>query len=203
MTALRSPEDVLSLELKQIVSAERLLTRALPRMAKKVQSERLKELLDQRIQQGEELIEQIENVLEELEAPKARAKNVAAEGLIDDANQHLEDIDNERLSDPLLLASVQKIEHYCIAAWGTVRAMGQLMEQGSVVKAMEHALDEGKKLNQEMTKLAEEEINPQMLEASSQEEGEEGEEEDEEEGESGSSSQRGKSSSSKIRSRAR
>lgn len=189
MTALRSPEDVLSLELKQIFSAERQLTRALPRMAKKAQSERLKELLDQRIQQGEELIEQIENVLEELEAPKARAKNVAAEGLIDDANQHLEDIEDERLCDPLLLASVQKIEHYCIAAWGTVRAMGELMEQGSVVKAMKHALDEGKKLDQEMTKLAAEEINPQMLETSSEEKGEEEEEE------SGSNSRRGKSSS--------
>lgn len=201
MTALRSPEDVLNLELKQIFSAERQLTRALPRMMKKVQSERLKDLLDQRVQQGEELIENIEDVLDELDAPKAGVKNVAAEGLIDDAKQHLEDVEDEALCDPLLLASVQKIEHYCIAAWGTVKAMGELMGQGEVVKAMERALDEGKKLDQEMTKLAEEEINPQMLQGS-EEEGEESEAEEENNG--GSSSRRSESGggSSKSRSKA-
>jgi ferritin-like metal-binding protein YciE len=116
MTALRSPEDVLTVELKEIHTAERLLARVLPKLAKKVSSEHLRELLDQRLEQGERLIEDIEETLEEMEAPKARQRNLGAEGLIEDVNGHLEEIEDERLLDPLLLASVQKIEHYCIAA---------------------------------------------------------------------------------------
>ena len=75
-------------------------------------------MLDQRREQGAALIEQLDDALEELNVAKGRQKNVAAEGLIEDMGHHLEDVDDERFRDPLLLASVQKIEHYCIAAWG-------------------------------------------------------------------------------------
>jgi ferritin-like metal-binding protein YciE len=78
-------------------------------------------------------------------------------------NQHVEEIDDEKLLDPVLLASLQKVEHYCIAAWGTAAAMGRLMNQQSVVKTMERVLDEGKRYDEEMTELAEQEVNPAML----------------------------------------
>jgi len=170
MPALRSPEDMLATELKEIYSAERQLTRVLPRLQKKVSSERLREMLEQRVEQGEDLIEQIDDALGEMEVAKGRAKNIAAEGLIEDVNHHIEEVEDEKLLDPLLLASIQKIEHYCIASWGAARAMGELLGQKSVVKAMQHALSEGKKFDDQMTKLAESEINPRMVE-----EGEEGE----------------------------
>ncbi|MBV8535411.1 MAG: DUF892 family protein [Alphaproteobacteria bacterium] len=183
MTALRSPEDMFTTELKEIHSAERQLSRAIPRMSKKVSSQRLREILEQRLEQGEALIEKLEDALDEMEAPKARPKNIAAEGLIDDVNQHLEDVEDERLIDPLLLASVQKIEHYCIAAWGAARSMGELLGNDEVVKTMEEVLKEGKELDDEMTKLAEEEINPKMMSGAE----EEGEGEEEESNESGGS----------------
>src|SRR5436190_24198917 len=50
-----------------------------------------------------------------------------------------------------------------IAAWGTARSLGRLLEQEKVVKAMEQVLEEGKRFDEELTKLAEEELNPQML----------------------------------------
>lgn len=188
MTALRSPEDMLATELKEIYSAERQLSRALPKLAKKVESDRLKEMLDRRLEQGEGLIEEIEEALDEIEAPKSRPKNVAAEGLIEDMVQHMDEIEEERLCDPLLLASVQKIEHYCIAAWGTAAAMGRLLGQKNVVGTMERVLKEGKQFDDEMTKLAEQEINPRMLDG----EGGEDEAEEDEETERPSSSRRGR-----------
>jgi ferritin-like metal-binding protein YciE len=87
---------------------------------------------------------------------------------------HLEDLDDEKFRDPVLLASMQKIEHYCIAAWGTAAAMGRLLGQQKVVKTMEQVLTEGKQFDDQMTRLAEDEVNPRMLE------GNEGEEDDEE-----------------------
>jgi ferritin-like metal-binding protein YciE len=178
MPALSSPEDLLALELKQIHSAERQLSRALPRLARQVDSDRLREMLDRRREQGAGLIERIEDALEEMQTTKARQKNIVAEALIEDVNEHLGDIEDDAMTDAFILAAVQKTGHYCIAAWGTAAALAQLLDEDEVVQTMEQALDEGKRLDAEMTKLAEEEINPRMLDEG--EEDDEAEEEDDE-----------------------
>jgi ferritin-like metal-binding protein YciE len=172
MPAVRSPEDLLGIELKAIYSAERQLSRALPRLKKQVSSESLAQMLDTRLAQGEELIEELDTILDEMETNKAKPKNLAAEGLIEDVTQHIEQLEDERLVDPVILASVQKVEHYCIAAWGTSASMGRLLGASKVVKTMERVLGEGKKFDEEMTKLAEAEVNPAML-AEDEEEAEE------------------------------
>lgn len=172
-------------ELKEIHSAERQLSRALPRLAKQASSEALREMLEQRREQGTVLVERIEDALEEMQTTKGRHKNVADEGLIEDMQQHLEEVEDDRLVDPLLLASIQKIEHYCIAAWGTAKSMGQLLGAQKVVDTMEEVLEQGKEFDDQMTRLAEEEINPQMLDEGGAVEDEEEEEEDEEEKTSG------------------
>jgi ferritin-like metal-binding protein YciE len=143
----------------------------LPRLAKRVSSEPLAQMLQTRLEQGETLIDELDSIFEEMDLPKARPKNVAAEGLLEDINQHLEEIDDEKLLDPTLLASVQKVEHYCIAAWGTAASMGRLLDTPKVVQTMERVLQEGKRFDEEMTKLAESEVNPAML--VDEEEGEE------------------------------
>src|SRR5215208_2165467 len=82
----RSPEDLLTTELKEISSAERQLTRALPKLQKQITSERLREMLNRRRDQGAALIEQLDEIFEEMEVSKGRVKNVAAEGLLEDMN---------------------------------------------------------------------------------------------------------------------
>jgi ferritin-like metal-binding protein YciE len=163
MPAVRSPQELLAEELKAIHSAERQLSRALPKLKKQVSSETLAEMLDTRLEQGEALLEEIESILDEMETTKTKPKNLAAEGLIEDAQQHIERLEDEKLIDPVLLASVQKVEHYCIAAWGTAASMGRLLGAPKVVKTMERVLGEGKKFDEQMTKLAESEVNPAML----------------------------------------
>ncbi len=62
----------------------------------------------------------------------------------------------------MLLASIQKIEHYCIAAWGTAKSLANAQGEKTVVELMEQALNEGKRYDEEMTELAEREVNPAM-----------------------------------------
>jgi ferritin-like metal-binding protein YciE len=163
MAALRSADDILQAELKEIYSAERQLARALPKLMKQVSSDRVRQMLDQRREQAANLIEQLDEAFDEMNISKGRHKNVAAEGLIEDANQHIEQIEDERFLDPLLIAAMQKIEHYCIAAWGTVASMGRLLEEDKIIQTMERVLEEGRRFDQEMTRIAEEEVNPKML----------------------------------------
>jgi ferritin-like metal-binding protein YciE len=177
MPSIHSPQELLANEIREIYSAERQLSRVLPRLARKTDSSRLREMLDQRRERAAALIERLDEALEEMSISKGRQKNVAAEGLIDDMNHHLDEVDNEGFRDPLLLAAMQKIEHYCIAAWGTAAAMGRLLGEHKVAQAMERVLAEGKEFDNELTRLAEEEVNPRMMEG----EGEEDEERDSDE----------------------
>lgn len=163
MPSPRSAEDILTTELKEIYSAERQLTRMIPKLSKRVQNPQLKEMLDARKQQAETLIEELDEAFDEMEISKARPKNVAAEGLLEDINQHLEEIQDDRLLEPVLVAGIQKLEHYCIAAWGTARSMGKLLDEDRVIRSMGRVLDEGKELDEQLTRLAEEELNPMMM----------------------------------------
>ncbi len=169
--ALKAPQDLLTQEIKEIHSAEKQLSRAIPKLARAAGSEKLREMLQRRKEQGAILIEALDEALEEMEVSKARVKNATVEGLIEDATQHIDEIDDEKMLDAALIGSVQKLELYCIAAWGTARSMGQLFGQQKVVEAMQNAIDEGKRYDEEMTKLAESEVNPAMLDGGEEEEG--------------------------------
>lgn len=169
------PTELLLTELREIYSAENQLTKALPRLSNAIESESVRELMNRRLAQAEELIADIENVFEELEVQPGRTKNVAAEGLLRDAQEHVRKIERGPALDAVLIGAVQKLEHYCIAAWGTSRAFAEALGVESAAEAMQRAIDEGKELDQEFTQIAESEINPAMIEA-----GEEGMEEDDE-----------------------
>jgi ferritin-like metal-binding protein YciE len=159
--------ELLVLELQEIHSAESQLARVLPRVVKAVESENMRKFLELRLEQGERLIEELETALEELDESPGRKKNVAAEGLINDMREHIQEIAQSPSLDAVLIAALQKTEHYCVAAWGTAKSLGQAMDQKTVVRSMERALKEGKSLDEELTQLAENEVTPAILSQSS------------------------------------
>jgi ferritin-like metal-binding protein YciE len=182
--------ELLLLELQEIHSAENQLSRMLPRIIKAAESEKLQQMLGERQQQGERLIQELESVFDEMEQSPGRKKNVAAEGLINDMREHVQEIEQGPALDAVLIAAIQKTEHYCIAAWGTARSLAQAVGEETTVNSMERALEEGKTMDEQLTELAEQEITPQLLGAEEAEEQDEeevseemeaGEEEDEEE----------------------
>jgi len=171
--------ELLVLELQQIHSAESQLTRALPRLSKAAQSQALRACLDERVEEGERVLQEVESALEELEESPGRRRNVAAEGLIADVREHVQEIEPGPALDAVIIAGIQKTEHYCIAAWGTARSLAQALDEDSTVEAMQRALDEGGPFDQKLTKLAEDEITPALLSADETEESEAEESDDE------------------------
>jgi ferritin-like metal-binding protein YciE len=162
--------ELLVLELQGIHSAETQLARALPRLAKSVESETLKQSLEKRLEEGERVLKDVERGLEELEESPGRRRNVAAEGLIADAREHVQELATGPALDAVMIAAIQKTEHYCIAAWGTARSLAQALDQNTTVRAMERALKEGKAYDEELTQLAEKELTPALMEGESAEE---------------------------------
>jgi ferritin-like metal-binding protein YciE len=162
--------ELLGLELQQIQSAESQLLRVLQSLAQAVESEELRGLLELREQQGKRILGELEAAFDELEESPSEKENVAAKGLIAAAEQHLQEIEEGPALDAALIAALQKVEHYCIAAWGTARSLAQATGLKTTVRAMEQALKEGKSLDEKLTELAEKEITPALLAEDSDEE---------------------------------
>jgi ferritin-like metal-binding protein YciE len=179
--------ELLVLELQQIHSAESQLSRALPRLSKSAQSQALRDLLDERLEEGERVLKEVESALDDLDESPGRRKNVAAEGLIADLREHAQEIENGPALDAVLIAGIQKTEHYCIAAWGTARSLARAVEEKTTLQAMERALKVGGPFDEKLTQLAEEEITPALV---SGESGEEESEDDEDEAASGNGGSR-------------
>jgi ferritin-like metal-binding protein YciE len=155
--------QLLVLELQEIHSAESQLARVLPRLTKSAESDKLRQMLEQRLGEGERILEEVDSALEEMEQTPGRKKNIAAEGLINDAREHTQEIEAGPALDAVLIAAVQKTQHYCIAAWGTAKAIAQAAGQKTAVKAMDRALEEGKSLDEQLTQLCAQEVFPQLL----------------------------------------
>jgi ferritin-like metal-binding protein YciE len=163
--------DLLAKEMLDVYSAENSLSRALPRFLKQVSSEGIREKLQERLEDSKEIIEAIERELDEIGASIGRKKNLAIEGLLEDAKQLTEQIESEDVFDAAFIAEMQKIQHYCMAAWGTIAAYAREGEQQHLAEAMERVLENGKRLDEELTELAEHEINPHIFAEEEHEDG--------------------------------
>jgi ferritin-like metal-binding protein YciE len=146
-------------ELKDIYNAEQQLTKALPRMAKKASHPQLKNAFETHLRETEAQVDRLEQVFEAL-GEKAKGKTCAAmKGILEEGKEIMgEDMDDD-VMDAALIAAAQKVEHYEIASYGTVRAWAQLLGERDAVKLLQQTLDEEGKTDKLLTKLAESTIN--------------------------------------------
>ncbi len=161
--AIETGQHLLAKELHDVHSAEQLLSKALPRFSKKVSSEEVREKLKERLKDSEEILEATERALTEIAVKTGRKRSHAVEALIEDAKQVTGQMESEDVCDATLIAEMQKIQHYCLAAWGTIAAHARENNQQSLVDVMERALAHGKQFDRELTQLAETAINPRIF----------------------------------------
>lgn len=172
-------------QLRDAYSAEKQGLRAMPRVAKKVSSPALKEAFQMHQEQTEHQVERLEQALEKLGAKAGRKVCEGMRGLIEEAQSELEDHDKGPLLDAVIVGAQQRMEHYEIAAYGTIAALAKAAGQTEIAELMSQTLEEEKQADEKLTQLAESEINPAAVGG--------GEEEDEEDdGAKPASGQRGK-----------
>jgi ferritin-like metal-binding protein YciE len=171
MASLDSLHALLEEELKDIYDAEKQITKALPKMAKKASSPDLKEGLEAHLRQTEEQIDRLEQVFEQLEMPARGKPCKGMKNLIAEGDEMIREAEDEETRDAVMIAAAQKVEHYEIASYGTVRTWAQLLGMNEVASLLEESLEEEKETDQKLTSLAESHINMEAAD--------EGEEEDE------------------------
>jgi ferritin-like metal-binding protein YciE len=170
MAGIDSLDTLLEEELKDIYDAEKQLTKALPKMAKKATAEELKTAFQEHLQQTEQHIERLEQVFESLELPARGKKCEGMRNLIKEGEDMIGEAEDDATRDAVMIASAQKVEHYEIAAYGTLRTWANLLGQTDAASLFEETLDEEKETDQKLTQIAESFVNQASAEEGEEEE---------------------------------
>jgi len=181
MPAIATLHDLMIHQLRDLYSAEKQLVQALPKMAKNANSPELQDALRAHLQETEEHVSRLEQAFEMLGVTGRGMKCKGMEGLIEEGQELLEeDVDPEVL-DAGIIAAAQRIEHYEIAAYGTVCEYARSMEHDELLSLLDSTLAEEKQADEKLTTIAESGINA-MAEMGGEDESENEEESDEESG---------------------
>lgn len=148
--------------LKDIYWAEKALTKALPIMVKNASSVELKDAIDNHLTETEEQIKRLEEVFKIIGQKASAKKCDAMEGLIEEAKGMLEETEIGVVRDAGIIAASQKIEHYEIATYGTLRQFAETLGLPEAATLLEQTLDEEKGADKTLTEVA---VNAVNLEA--------------------------------------
>jgi ferritin-like metal-binding protein YciE len=155
-------------ELKDIFSAENQLTKALPKMAKAASSEELREGFEDHLEQTKQHVQRLEQVFEMLEESPGGKKCLGMEGLIKEGAEVIGEDFEDDVMDSALIAAAQRVEHYEIAAYGTVAAYADVLGETEQASLLRETLQEEKDTDEKLTELASE-INASTEEGEAEE----------------------------------
>jgi len=156
-------QELLIEELRDIYHAEGQLLKALPKMAKAAQSERLKEAFERHLEETEQHLERLERAFESLGEPVKGRKCEGMEGLLEEGKRVMQEHSESAMLDAALIAVAQKVEHYEIAGYGTICTWADLLGLDEVSDLLKESLDEEKTTDETLTEIAESEINVEAV----------------------------------------
>jgi ferritin-like metal-binding protein YciE len=167
--ASQSLDDLLRDELRDLLDGETQITKALPRMAKAVESEPLRESLRMHLRQTEEQIERLHRAFEMLDERPRKKTCHGIKGLIEEAREMMQELERGPVLDAALIGAQQKVEHYEIAAYGTVRTFAARLGNDELAALFEETLEEEKATDEKLTELAESMVNQEAAEQDEEE----------------------------------
>ena len=166
-------------ELRDTYDAEKQITKALPRIAKAASSPDLRAAFEQHLAETRQQVERLNRVFESIgEKPRGKHCDGMA-GILEEAKSALEEDADDATMDALLIASAQRVEHYEMAAYGTLVAWAQAMGHTDAAELLRETLEEEKATDEKLTTLAEGGINQQAADLAHGGDDEQEEEEDE------------------------
>jgi len=148
-------------ELRDILGAEKQLLKGLKKMASKASSQSLKSAFEQHYAQTEGHIDRVKKAFDSIDMT-ARGKTCKAmEGLLKEAEEIMEEFEGGEVMDAALISAAQKVEHYEIATYGSLRTFAHVMGHSDVERLLQNTLDNEKATDVTLTEIAEGFVNEQ------------------------------------------
>ena len=150
-------------ELKDLYSAEKQILQALPKMVKKATHPQLKAAFQEHLEVTQGQLERLNQIFEALGKTPRGKKCKAMEGLVEEGKETMQEDMDDDVMDAALIASAQRIEHYEMAGYGTVRTYAQLLGEKEAAKLLQQTLNEEGDADKKLTQLAESSINVEAM----------------------------------------
>jgi ferritin-like metal-binding protein YciE len=148
--------------LKDLLWAEQHLVKALPKMAKAATSEDLKAAFEDHLEVTKNQVFRLEEIFGLLDKKATAKKCDAMAGLIKEGEELIEDTDKDTMvRDVALICGAQKIEHYEIASYGSLRTLAGVLGLDEVAALLQETLDEEKETDLQLSEIAENYVNEQ------------------------------------------
>jgi len=159
MASVGSLREHLVEELNDLLNAEEQLIEALPEMAQRATSRELRTAFRGHLAETRQHVKRVTQALKQL-GEKASGKTCEAmEGLLAEGQELMEGSDAGALRDAMMITAAQKVEHYEIATYGTVRTYAQVVGERGVAKLLQQTLKEEHAADRKLTKIAEGSVN--------------------------------------------
>jgi ferritin-like metal-binding protein YciE len=149
-------DDVFVHELRDVLDAEKQLVKALPKMAKAAESEELAAALEEHLAVTETQVERLERIFKSLDMAARGKKCAGMAGLVEEGKELIEEEESGAPLDAALICAAQKVEHYEIAAYGSLVAYAKLLGKMDAVELLEATLAEEKEADEKLTTIASE-----------------------------------------------
>jgi ferritin-like metal-binding protein YciE len=159
MTDLNNLNDLFIQQLGDLYDAEKQLTKALPHMADAANSADLKEAFQHHLTETEGHVQRLEGIFNNLGRDPHRETCAAMKGLITEGEEMISAGGNDAVRDAGLIAAAQRVEHYEMAGYGTLRSFAQQLHLEDVAQTLQQTLDEEGKANEKLTQIAENDVN--------------------------------------------
>jgi ferritin-like metal-binding protein YciE len=164
---LKSLEDLLHYELKDLYSAENQLVKALPKMAKAATNEELKAGFEEHLEQTRGHVERLDQIAGMIGIKLAGHKCKAMEGLIAEGAELIGENAEDAIRDAGLIGAAQRVEHYEIAGYGTVRTIAETLGHSEIAELLSQTLEEEKDTDEKLTDLAASTVTPEAQQVGS------------------------------------
>jgi ferritin-like metal-binding protein YciE len=158
-------QDLYVEQLRDLHSAENQILKALPKMINKTTHPELKSALQEHQKVTEKQVERLETIFSELGERPSGHKCVGMEGLLTEGEEALKDFEDGDVLDAAIIASAQRVEHYEMAGYGTVRSMANMLGFDKQADLLQETLNEEGEADHLLTGLAERVVNIDALKA--------------------------------------
>jgi ferritin-like metal-binding protein YciE len=154
MAKMQTLEEAFVEEIRDLYDAEKQLTRALPKMAKAASAPELRDAFREHLEVTKGQVARLEQIFEAL-GQKARSKPCKGmKGLIEEGQEIMEEDAEENIGDLALIGAAQKVEHYEISGYGTMRTFALAMGQKEVAQLLDQTLKEEEATDKKLTLIA-------------------------------------------------
>jgi ferritin-like metal-binding protein YciE len=141
-------------ELKDLYSAENQITKTLPKMVKAAVSPELKTAFENHLQETKGQIQRLEQIFQILGGSPKGKPCVGMKGVLDEGSEMLEETREGEVRDAALISAAQRVEHYEMAGYGTVRSYAELLGQSKAAQLLQQTLDEEEATDKKLTDLS-------------------------------------------------